>query len=511
MKKRMIALCLCLCMLIVCFASCASKSNGVGSVTPKEELDSRFSEGGSVPTATSAGDKDTTEPATEEGESERMTEATTVATTDAVTEEETAGQPVLTEDERTRMLRMLSGEYQGNTLPIGGWSTPTTQLRDGNTGVKGSYDAAFQLLADAGLNFMITLEEWSSSYWPLESLSSAKKAGMKLWYNCVGMEADYSLEKIRAMLESEDADALAAIYVKDEPSFDGIGEVADTLGKIREGLGEDNTLPVLANLLPTYAPPSVITSDYRNYVRTYLETVKPSLLMFDYYPYQANSGDSLPEMMVNIAIAKEEADRAGVELYTFIQSSGSNGMREPTLEEIRLNAHLNLAMGVKGFAYFLTCEHYEGWEYTNMIDAHGETTPLYDKVKTVNEELEAFKGVFLDYDNKGIMLANYGAVSRRLSLAGCEVVLDSFGVLKDAEASSGKAVIGCFEDEEGREAYYVVNVSYTKDADVTLHFDGLQYTAVWTDEGCVRADNSEDLHLQLEPGQAAFVVRFNVE
>ena len=46
---------------------------------------------------------------------------------------------------------------------------------------------------------------------------------------------------------------------------------------------------------------------------------------------------------------------------------------------------------------------------------------------------------------------------------------------------------------------------------MTLHFDGLQYTAVWTDEGCVRADNSEDLHLQLEPGQAAFVVRFNVE
>ncbi len=164
MKKRMIALCLCLCMLIVCFASCASKSNGVGSVTLKEELDSRFSEGGSVPTATSAGDEDTTEPATEEGESERMTEATTVATTDAVTEEETAGQPVLTEDERTRMLRMLSGEYQGNTLPIGGWATPASQLRDGYTGVEGSYDAAFQLLADAGLNFMITLEEWSSSY-----------------------------------------------------------------------------------------------------------------------------------------------------------------------------------------------------------------------------------------------------------------------------------------------------------------------------------------------------------
>ena len=109
-----------------------------------------------------------------------MTEAMTDAATEAVTEEETAGEPVLSEDERARMLRMLSGEYQGNTLPIGGWATPASQLRDGYSGVEGSYDAAFQLLADAGLNFMITLEEWSSSYWPLESLSSAKKAGMKL-------------------------------------------------------------------------------------------------------------------------------------------------------------------------------------------------------------------------------------------------------------------------------------------------------------------------------------------
>jgi hypothetical protein len=232
--------------------------------------------------------------------------------------------------------------------------------------------------------------------------------------------------------------------------------------------------------------------------------------MLDNYPYRASTGDSLSEMVVNIAIAKEEADKAGVELYAFVQAAGGTDMREPTLEELRLNAHLNLALGVKGLVYFQACESEESGAYTGMLDMYGQTTALYEKVKTVNGELAAFQGVFLDYDNRGIMLANDQTLALALTAAGCETVLDSFGVLKRVDASSGQAVVGCFEDEDGRQAYYVVNESYTQSADVTLSFEGTWYTAVWTDEGCVRADYSEKLNLHLEPGQAAFVVRFEI-
>ncbi len=497
MKLRVCALLICLGTLVGCFAACTG--------------------GGTDPIGGTESASDTPSASVTEGESVATTQGETVMNTETTptteapeTIPETEPAPVVNQAELDRMNAMLSS-YEGNALPIGGWSTPASALRDGYTGVEGSYDKAFQLLADAGINYMITLEEWSSGSWPLESLSSAHKAGLKLWYNCAGQSADYSMEKINALLASEYADALATIYVKDEPTLGQIGETADTMAAIRAALGEANTLPVMANLLPTYASTAMIGSDYRAYVRTYLDAAKPDRLMFDYYPY-GGTGDTIPSMMANIIVAREEADRDGIELYTFLQTSGHAGLREPNVEELRFNAHLNLALGVKGFAYFLCCEHYEGWEYTNMITAKGETTPLFDTVKTVNEELTGFKGIFLDYTYKGFMAAEYAALNKLLDRQGCgDAQLDAFGSIKDITTQrKSKAVIGCFEDAEGREAYYVVNAEYTHKNTVTLTLDATQSFVVWTKDGASLVENTNTLELELPAGDAAFVVKFDV-
>ncbi len=444
-----------------------------------------------------------TEPATAPTapqESESATDAATEPVTEAPKNQE----------EIDRMNAMLSASYEGHLLPIGGWATPASALRDGYTGTEGTYDKAYQLLADAGLNYMITLEEWSSGSWPLESLSSAKKAGMTLWYNCAGMDPAYSMEKINALLASPDADALGAIYAKDEPTFDGIGETAQAMSAIRDGLG-DKKLPVLANLLPTYAQYDWIGGNYRTYVRTYLETAKPDWLMFDFYPYQGISGDQIHTMVANIAIAKEEADRVGIPLYTFLQSSGQPTMREPSIPELRMNAHINLALGVKGFAYFLVCEHYEGWEYSNMLTAKGETTPLYDKVKTVNEELLGLKGAFLDYECKGFMQDNCQNITAALTRAKADYELESFGSVQKLNGENrARTVMGCFENKAGQEAYYVVNADYEHNATVTLTLNRAQSFVIWTKEGARAVENTDTLTLALEAGDGAFIIKFDV-
>ncbi len=480
---RRLALLLCLCTLLGCLAACGPTASG-----------------DTVTEADTTGDPakgDTTAPDTT-GESATEADTTAAETT-----------PELDQDEVDRMNALLNVR-EGQKLPIGGWATPATGLREVYSGETDSYDKAFQLLADAGLTYMVTLEEWSSGSWPVESLSSAKKAGMQLWYNCAGQSADYSIEKINAMLASDAADALAAIYVKDEPTIGQIPETADTTSAIRTALG-DKKLPVLSNLLPTYAGSNLVSSDYRGYVRTYLDAVKPDRLMFDYYPFQGAQGDTIPAMMANIAIAREEAAKDGIELYTFLQSSGWSGMREPTVEELRVNAHINLAMGVKGFAYFLTCEHYEGWEYSTMLNAKGETTPLYDKVKTVNAELDAFDGIFLDYTYKGTLVAEYDAVTLNLQRKKCESLLDSFGSIKEiATQRRSKAIVGCFEDADGHEAYYVVNAEYTHSNKVTLTLDKAQSYIIWTKEGPTKLENTDTVSLSLDSGDAAFVVKFDV-
>ena len=349
-------------------------------------------------------------------------------------------------------------------------------------------------------------------------MSSAKKAGIQLWYNCVGQSADYSLEKINALLSSEYADALSGIYVKDEPALGDISELAGLTAAIRKGLGADFDRPVFSNLLPTYATSGMIGNDYRAYVRSYLDATEPDLLMFDYYPYQGGSGDSLPAMLANIAIAHEEAKKDGIELYTYIQSSGTSSIREPDLEELTLNAHLNLAMGVKGIAYFLVCEHYDGWDYSNMIDYEGKPTPMYDKIKTVNDGLNAMKGVYLNYDFDGLMLCNYQKGSTALKNAGCstELATHENGYLT-ALLCSGKrsqVAVGCFThtSEEGKAGYYVVNMNYQFQSQVMMTFTEAVDYQLWGSEGledmgtvALNEDGSYTLHLTLTSGEGVFL------
>ena len=450
--------------------------------------------------------EDTTAPATGD-----VTEAPTDTPTDGVTEEpteppteEVTRDPAEVEAEKQAAMKQIYDSIPALRLPIGGWSTPASALRDGYTGVEGSYDAAWQLLAESGLNYMITLEEWSSGSWPLESLSSAKKAGMKLWYNCAGMSTDYNAEKISALLASPDVDALAAIYVKDEPSYDGIGETADLIAAARESLG-DTSLPVLANLLPTYANSSWVGGNYRKYVSTYLETAKPDLLMFDFYPYP-KSGDNLPKLAAHLAIIGEEAARAGVPFYAYVQTSADGTYREPSVEELQLNAHLSLAMGAKGIAYFLVCEHYEGWAYSSMVTAKGEKTPLFDTVQTVNGRLNAMKGVYLDYDYKGVLFCNAKEMSSALAKESCTSELESYRYLTAAETNPrGKFAIGCFENAEGEVGYYVVNLNYKAQGTVTLTFDGDMEYLVFGGEGLSDMGAAATLKLKLEAGEGVFL------
>lgn len=449
-------------------------------------------------------------------ETERPGEPGTAAPKD--TEKQTnKGEPVTEpvgwDDNLKQIMKNMYEDFHKNGhLSIGGWATPASALRDGYTETEGSYDAAYRKLADAGLDYMITLEEWSSPSWSLESLSSAKKAGMKLWYNCAGQDAEYSLEKIRAMLASPDADALAAVYVKDEPTYDAIPELAEVSETIRNGINEGRTekerIPVFSNLLPTYAPEGMVTSDYRGYVKTYLDTVKPDVLMFDYYPYQGKSGDKLAEMCANLAVAQEEARSAGVDMYTFIQSSGQGAsLREPNAAELRADINLNLAFGAKSIAYFLTCEHYEGWDYSCILNAKGETTPLYETIRAVNEEVSHTADPLSCYRFSNVIVRNWAGMSRAMKMAGCSLETDTFGLLTDVNVSDNRrCVIGCFDGFAGYIGLYVVNPDYNREIDVTLHFGQASPCAAWGSEGMFECDQVMEMTTHLAPGGAAFVV-----
>ena len=249
----------------------------------------------------------------------------------------------------------------------------------------------------------------------------------------------------------------------------------------------------------------MVGGNYRKYVSTYLETAKPDLLMFDFYPYQKGS-DNLPNLAANLAIIREEAEVAGVPFYAYVQTSADGTYREPTVEELQLNAHLTLAMGAKGIAYFLICEHYEGWDYSSMITAKGEKTELFNTVQTVNGRLNAMKGVFLNYDSKGVIFCNYKGMSNALAKADCTSELESYRHLTATESNQrDKFAIGCFENAEGEVGYYVVNLNYKGAGTLDMTFDASVDYRVWSDEGLSDMGTTAALELKLEAGEGVFI------
>ena len=163
-------------------------------------------------------------------------------------------------------------------------------------------------------------------------------------------------------------------------------------------------------------------------------------------------------------------------------------------------------MGAKGIAYFLICEHYEGWDYSNMITAKGEKTPMFDTVQTVNARLDAMKGVYLDYECKGVIFCNYKGMSNALAKAKCTSEVESYRYLTTTETNQrDKFAIGCFENEAGDVGYYIVNLNYKGAGTVNLTFDGDVDYRLWGGEGLSDMGTAATLKLKLEAGEGVFL------
>ena len=67
-------------------------------------------------------------------------------------------------------------------------------------------------------------------------------------------------------------------------------------------------------------------------------------------------------------------------------------------------------------------------------------------------------------------------------------------------------LIGCFRNQDGQEALYVVNCDTKRNTSVTLTFDHAVEAALWGYEGLEDLLEGETLTLPLDRGQGVFLV-----
>ncbi len=158
-----------------------------------------------------------------------------------------------------------------------------------------------------------------------------------------------------------------------------------------------------------------------------------------------------------------------------------------------------------GITHFLFYSH-DG--FTGLVNTSWGNNRLYNVAKNINKGIGKMKGVFKDYDQVGYIFTNMPSAYQNFhsGVTSKTPLVNSYGPVKSV-SSSATVLSGCFTDEAGNKALYVMNYCMTQGSDqaVKLSFIGETSYKIWDFSGLSDMDEGTELTLNLAPGEAAFV------
>lgn len=319
----------------------------------------------------------------------------------------------------------------------------------------------------------------------------------------------------------------------DEPlsksNLDDISKNMDTL--YNNNPGKD--LGYLTTLVYD-ATPEIIQDfgTYENYVEYYMQNGggDEEAFMFDIYPLSGNSlnGQINGRWLAVLELLAATSKKYDVDLYSYLatMSIRSQTTRRPAEDDMRYVSYVNLAYGVKGFAYFCYMSPgsppYDGeftaqdWALLYYEDVNDWSTyyktSTWDIVQTVNNEMKSLEDVILSFEWQGVMKS---AGSQATTSAGKNCFRNAKNWLKGHDgikkfSSTEDAILGVFTDENGYDGFMLVNFSdplYNEENTVTLEFRGATRAVVYIlGEGQVVDLVDGTYTVTLQPGEGQFII-----
>ncbi len=399
----------------------------------------------------------------------------------------------------------------------------------------------YEWIADAGFTIAFPGYEymlWGTETYNKKCLRAAHEVGIKQIISIPAMNSylqqvkgliesgaeteEEAVEKVRGYLQPyldyEYADALYGCFITDEPGADEF-DVLGYASKIFAQAAPE--LCYYVNLFPVIAGGAQLGGSspisYDTYISEYLEKFETSYLSYDHYPLKKSRDYYLEESFLqNMEMVREAIDEEGKnrKMWTFLQSIsfGSNRALE-SVGDATFQAYSFLAYGGDGIQWFcFACPPpFDGAGYFGndaLIDRNYEKTATYDYVSTANAYLQALMPYYKNFTWKGVMTSsadggegNFERIER----------MESAKTLKSV-AGTEDALVGVFEDKEGREGYMVVNFTdpgRKLDNTVTLTLEGAgRAVVVLNGEKTTQAVSGGKLTLELKSGEGCFVIPY---
>jgi hypothetical protein len=177
--------------------------------------------------------------------------------------------------------------------------------------------------------------------------------------------------------------ALGGYYVYDEVEPERIAATAAVVAGLR---ARDPRHPAWVSVFPDYAP----IANYGRYLRDFVRQVRPSALVYDYYPFLADGSDATG-FFANLSSVRRAALESKTPFWFFAQLTQLPGLRRASESEKRWQALQTLAYGARGLMFFTYWSNVSrDFPEPGVIDPRtGLPTAHYAEVRRVNEQVRA--------------------------------------------------------------------------------------------------------------------------
>ena len=256
--------------------------------------------------------------------------------------------------------------------------------------------------------------------------------------------------------------AMYSYYIIDEPGAASFPSLAKLVAHLRE---RDPAHMAYINLFPTYASNEQLGTKgdavpaYREYLRQYLDLVKPALVSYDHYQFM-KVGDTT-QYFLNLGLVRRASQDAGVPFLNIVQaSSWQPGVRVPNENELRYLLYTTLAYGAQGISYYVyTAAGHEG----GIAAADGTPTPIYHALKVLNPQ-------FVSVATELQPLRSFAVYHTSLREAGCEPLPANAAFRPDPPAPDNPRglLLGYFGKDGEASHAVVVNLDYKSEVRTTV-------------------------------------------
>lgn len=261
-------------------------------------------------------------------------------------------------------------------------------------------------------------------------------------------------------LETFDHEALWGIWIVDEPNAQDL-----PFHEMQRSVMQEKYPNILSyiNLYPNCGSDRMGVSEgplaYQEYIDEYVKTVDSDYICYDRYMYGDKGGDldnMLKDTMI-IANACRENDR---EFWMWLQANFPvDDGRTVSIDQMKFQANTVMAFGVTSMIWGCWAP---GWWYNNILDAQGNKTEQYEKLKVVNAETNILSPVIIKYKNKdtNILGAKHSGVKYFYIHDDNIIEQDTFVDLSMPEQTNSSLLCGYFEKKIGEgSAMMFVNIT----------------------------------------------------